>query len=378
MKFVNVIGQQEVKDKLLKSVADDRISHAQLFLATEGAGALAMALAYSQYINCTNRTATDSCGTCSSCVKCAKLIHPDVHFFYPVSNSKKIKSEAKSIDYIESWRSMVTSHPYFTFEDWTMEMDIENRQPIIAERESSEIIKRLSLKSYEAEYKTCIIWLAEKMNDTTSNKLLKILEEPPDKTLFILITENYDQILPTIISRTQLIKINRIAETDLVQYIIAKKPMPQGDAIRIVHICENNLKKIDNALLDDKVDFAFEKKFLEWMRICLKPIDKAKEMIAFNATVAELGREQIKLFLAFCIETSRECLLHNYGHQSMHRFTDEVFAGFTKFAPFIHQKNIQPFVKELSDASYHIERNANPKILFMDLTFKLARLLNIK
>ncbi|MBK8847410.1 MAG: hypothetical protein IPO27_13035 [Bacteroidetes bacterium] len=374
MKFSQILANLHTKEHLINSATTGRISHAQLFHAFPGTGALAMALAYAQFINCLSPIVSDSCGTCSSCIKYEKLSHPDLHFIFPVANTEKIK-DAASINFIETWRKCFLANPYFTINDWLDQIDVENRQLSIKEEEATTIIRNLSYKSFEAKLKVCIIWMAEKMSVITSNKLLKVLEEPPDNTLFILIAENTEKLLPTIISRTQLVYIPKPDDDMLKQWMLSKKNISAVEANRIIRLCDSNISAIGQALQNEEFDFPHEEKFLEWMRVCLRPLKKAKELVDMTNELAELKREGIKQFLIFSIETVRECLIFNHGAKNLQRFNDEVFKNFSVFAPYITQNNIEGFTKELTSAYNQIERNANPKILFYDLTFKLASLI---
>ncbi|MBL0341038.1 MAG: hypothetical protein IPP71_09005 [Bacteroidetes bacterium] len=207
MKFTDVIGRQEVKARLVHSVHEGRISHAQLFAGTEGGSGLVLAFAYACFIHCENPTQTDSCGICASCIKHNKLVHPDLHFSYPVVTNSTIKDRSpKSTDYILQWREAFLHNPYMDINQWYNAMGVENKQGFMSVEESADILRKLSLKSFESKYKIQIIWLPEKMRVDASNKLLKIIEEPPDNTVFILVTEHREQLLPTILSRTQLVK----------------------------------------------------------------------------------------------------------------------------------------------------------------------------
>ena len=207
MRFQDLIGQQETKQRLLQSVKEDRIAHAQLFLGQEGCGSLPLAIAYGQFINCTNRSELDSCGVCPSCNKYQKLIHPDLHFVFPTATTKEITKDPISDEFLTIWRTQLMENPYFGLLQWYAAIGIENKQGSISKNESLEILRKLNMKSYEAEYKVMIIWFPELMNVTAANKLLKMIEEPPDKTLFLLVAENTEYMLQTILSRTQLIKV---------------------------------------------------------------------------------------------------------------------------------------------------------------------------
>ncbi len=244
MFFKDIVGYRETKKKLLHIINNDRISHAQLFLGKEGSGNLAIALAYAQYVNCQQKGAEDSCGICPSCIKFQKLVHPDLHLVFPVATNEKVKKDPVSANFLESWRAAFLNNPYFTLADWQEIAETGNKQLLINTKESSDILKALSLKTYEAEYKIMLIWFPEKMNASSSNKLLKILEEPPEKTLFLLVASFAEQLLPTIISRVQLVKLNPINETELTDYIIEKYQLPKDKAENIARLSDGNVNQL--------------------------------------------------------------------------------------------------------------------------------------
>ena len=237
MFFKDVIGQEETKQRLIQEVNEGRIPHAQLICGPEGVGKLPLALAYARYISCTNRGATDACGVCPSCVKFSKLVHPDVHFVFPVVKS------GRSDDYIVEWRRMVLNNLYFNLNHWLNEINAENAQAVIYTKESDEIMKKLSLKSSEGGFKITIIWLPEKMQLACSNKLLKLLEEPPEKTVFLLVSEAPDLILPTILSRTQRFNIRKIDEASIAQVLQQKYGVQQATSATIAHLANGNFIK---------------------------------------------------------------------------------------------------------------------------------------
>ncbi len=366
MQFKEIIAQDSVKSRLTQSVKDSRISHAQLFLGKSGCGSLALAVAYAQYIFCKNRTETDSCGVCPACNKVSKLIHPDLHFAYPVALSKEIRT---STNVITQWREAFLANPYLNIEDWFNYLDAENKQPVIATDESTEILRKLNLTAYEAEYKIMIIWMAEKLNPAAANKLLKILEEPPEKTLFILVCENEDQLLRTILSRTQLIKINKITDAELKNALILKHAISETNASQIAFLADGNyneaLKHLE-VLEEENFNFI---SFRDWMRLCLT-LDMEK-LISWIDLFSKNGREKQKNFLLYALQISRECMMMNYGGSTLVKLENEELGFATKFAPFINGNNAERFIEELNRAHYHLERNANPKILFLDLSFIL-------
>ncbi|MBL0327926.1 MAG: DNA polymerase III subunit delta' [Bacteroidetes bacterium] len=372
MLFKEIIGQQAVKERLVRSHKEGRISHAQLFLGPQGSGNLPMALAYAQFISCTNKAEDDSCGTCSSCVKYNKLVHPDLHFVYPVALSKDVKT---STDVAAEWREAFLDNPYITLFSWFEQLAAENKQAVIGVEESGEILRKLSLTTYESEYKIMIIWQAEKMNPAAANKLLKILEEPPDKTLFLLVCENEDQLLRTIVSRTQLIKINKISDADLIDALVSQHGQTPDAAEKIAHLADGSYAEA--LLLVSENENAGQNlvSFQKLMRASLKFDPKA--VISWIDEVNAGGRERQKNFLNYALHIMRESAMMNYGDDSLIKLSADEQEFVKKFSPFIHGANIERFIEELNKAHFHMERNASAKILFMDLAFKFNELLNV-
>ena len=327
MFFRDVIEQEEIKQRLIQEVNEGRIPHAQLICGPEGVGKMPLAIAYARYISCTNRGEEDACGVCPSCVKFNKLVHPDVHFVFPIVKSAKGKKEVCD-DYIADWRPFVINNPYFNLNHWLGEMDAENSQALIYAKESDEILKKLSLKSSEGGFKITIVWLPEKMHPVCANKLLKLLEEPPEKTIFLLVSEAPDMILPTILSRTQ-----RMNE-------------------------ENQL---------------FFELFVNLMRLSYQR--KIKEMKMWSEQVASMGRERQKNFLEYCQRMIRENFIFNLHQRNLTYMTinEQNFA--TRFAPFVNERNVMGIMDELSEAQLHIEQNVNAKMVFFDFSLKMIVLL---
>jgi len=372
MLFEEVIGQQDVKKRLIQSVKDGRISHAQLFLGPQGSGSLALAVAYAQYISCNNKSDTDSCGLCSSCIKYNKLAHPDLHFVYPIALSKDVRI---STDKAKEWREALLNNPYITLYSWFETLDAENKQAVIGSEESVEILRKLNLTTYEAEYKIMIIWYAEKMNPTSANKLLKILEEPPEKTLFLLVCENEDQLLRTIVSRTQLVKINKIKEDDLIQTLIERHELTKESAESIAHLANGDYAE---ALLLINENENAEQNLLSFQKIMRASLKfDAKSVMSWIDEIATAGRERQKNFLNYTLHVLRESIVMNTSTKEIVKLNAKEMEFVTKFSPFIHLNNIEALVDELNKAYYHMERNANAKILFMDLAFKFNELLNL-
>lgn len=370
--FRDVIGQEPAKQHLMQEVKAGRIPHALLFCGPAGAGKLPLALAYARYLCCANPGPEDACGNCPSCMKWNKLIHPDVHFMFPMVKSAKGKKEICD-DYLSDWRSLLTNTPYFSFPQWLETMDAENGQAIIYARESDEIARKLSLKSVEGGYKITIVWLPEKMHETCANKLLKLLEEPPEKTLFLLVSEAPEQILATIQSRTQRFTVPRIAEADIARALRDKYAVQPADADAIAHIANGNfIKALETISLNEENELFFNL-FVSLMRLAWQR--KIREMKQWSEEVAGLGRERQKNFLDYCQRMTRENFIYNLHQPAMNYLTrpEENFA--TRFAPFINERNVTGIMTELSEAQLHIGQNVNPKMVFFDFALKMIMLL---
>lgn len=385
MKFSDIIVKQEIKNRLVQSVRDGRISHAQLFSGEDGGAALPLALAYATYILCENQGTNDSCGECPACLKNRQLLHPDLHFTYPVITSKSVRDRSpRSTDFLPLWRKVIAEQPYLSLNRWYESLDVENKQGFISVEESADILRKLSLKSYEGGYKIQIIWQQEKMRTDASNKLLKIIEEPPDKTLFILVTSNRDQMLTTILSRTQLIKIPSFTVPELAEALTHQFKKSAVECHRAAKLSGGNIQLAIRQLTEPADEQTLESNFINWMRLCYNPFFEKDGKFAWadlNQWIEDTvksGREAMKQFFLFCLEASRECLLISTESQSLVRFDDTVIPNFSRFSKFIHQGNIHEISRLLNKACYAVERNANPRILLLDLSFQLNRLLNMK
>ncbi len=372
MFFRDIIGQSDIKQRLAASVASNRISHAQLIFGPEGCGSLPVAVAYARYIHCTQRSADDSCGECTSCVKYNKLVHPDLHFAFPI---KSMKETPVSDSFIAEWRNAFLDNPYLSIDEWTEKIEAENKQLIIPEKESGEILRKLNLTTFEAEYKIMIIWMPEKMNLASANKLLKILEEPPEKTLFLLVTENEDHLLRTIVSRTQLIRMRKISDAELRDAMMKRHELEQADAEKIAFQADGNYA-FARSLLERTEQAAYNlATFQKLMRSSLK-FDPAK-VLAVVDDLAGIGRERQKQFFIYSLDLIRECFMLGYADQSLVRMAGEELEFISKFSKFIHSANGERMIEEFNLAMKHIERNGAPKIILLDLAFKLNELINI-
>lgn len=370
MFFKDIPGQLAVKKRLINSVNEARISHAQLFLGPEGSGSLALALAYAQYISCLEKLPDDSCGKCSACTKYKKLIHPDLHFSYPFISKGSAET---AVNYIKEWRNAIAENPFMGIEQWMEYLDAENKQPNINIAECHAIIQKLVLKSFEAEYKIILIWLPEYLG-AAGNSLLKLIEEPPAKTLFILIAENYEQILATILSRTQLIKIPKLADEELKAYLI-DNGCPQEKAGRIAYLANGNIAAAQQLLAEDDDDL--ESLFIQWFRLCY-----GRKGVEINDWIeqvanARFGRENQKSLLRFGLQVVRDCLMVNLDQTNIIKFESKHFE-LNKLANTINFENAPLIIKGFEQAIYHIERNANPKIMFLDLSIQMMRNLQLK
>ena len=381
MFFKDILGLSHIKNHLTLSADAGRIPHAQLFVGPEGSGLLHMALAYAQYVICNNTNSENEGGEEACNLKFNSFSHPDMHFAFPVANSDKAKSHAVSDNYIQEWRNFMAEQPYGNLFDWYRLIEIEKKQGQIGVDEAQAVLKKLSLKSYEGGYKVMIIWMAERMNTAASNKLLKLIEEPPDKTVFILLCQDEEQIIQTIKSRCQVLHFPPLAEEAIVTGLIDKGATKE-EAMRVAHEANGNFNKALDLFNNDSEDLVFEKWFVQWVRSAFKAKgNKAAihELILWSEELAKTGRETQKKFLHYCIMVMRQALLLNYGAEELAYMKIHV-DGFQlkKFAPFIHENNILPIVEELENAIYHVERNGNAKIIFTDLSIKLTRLLHKK
>lgn len=381
MLFSEILGQAHIKKHLVYSADHGRIPHAQLFIGPEGSGTLPLAIAYAQYILCANNDGENNTGNSSCNMKFNNLSHPDLHFAFPVAGTNKVKQHPVSNHFLEEWRTFVKEQPYGNLFDWYQLLGIENKQGQIGVDEAQDIVKSLSLKAYEGGYKVMIIWMADKMNIAASNKLLKLIEEPPHKTLFLLIAEDEEQIIQTIKSRCQILHFPPLAEQDIVT-ALEHRGIEINEAVRIAHQANGNFNKAIDLVNKDSEDLVFERWFIAWVRSAFKAKGNKKvihDLISWSEEVAKTGRETQKKFLNYCLDVFRQALLLNYKADEL-VYMEMTNDGFKleKFAPFVHGNNIMEISKEIQDAAYHIERNGNAKIIFTDLSIKLTRLLHKK
>ncbi|WP_224485287.1 DNA polymerase III subunit [Robertkochia aurantiaca] len=382
MLFRSIVGQAHLKRHLVRSADNNRIPHAQLFVGPEGSGTLPMAIAYARYILCRNTGGENDTGNESCNAKVEHFNHPDLHFSFPVNGTAEVKSEhAYSQKFMSQWREFLREQPYGNLFDWLQKLGIENKQGLMGVNEAAHLSKALSLKSYEGGRKVLIMWMAEKMNDACSNKLLKLIEEPPKDTVIILIAEDEDQLLQTITSRCQILHFPPLAEADIIK-ALEQWDLDPNTAQKIAHQAHGNFNKAIDLVNNDSEDLVFERWFVFWVRSAFKAKGNKKainDLLSWSEEIARTGRETQKQFLQYCIEVFRQALMVNYQAQELAytEFSQEDFR-LEKFAPFVHGNNILEINRELEEAIYHIERNGNGKVILGDLAIKLTRLLHAR
>ena len=372
MQFKTIVGQDKTKALLIKEAKRERISHAQMFLGESGIGKLPLAVAFAQYLLCESPSGKDSCGNCGSCNKVSQFVHPDVHFVYPVVKSAAHKV-AVSDDRRDMWNTFFKENTYFNLNMWQEHLGEMGKNAQIGVQESKSILKKLALKSYSGKFKIMIIWLPEKMNNSAANKLLKILEEPPEKTLFFLICDTIDAILPTIISRTQTIKIPILKTSEVKLFLEKEHKIPEPQAESISNLTQGNLVEALLMTKGDVANTAYFESFVKLMRAAYA-ID-AMALMNIAEELAGLGRENQKNFLKFGLHMFRESLIFNYLGVDNVNVKNQELDFLNKFARFINNQNISALLEEFDQASYHIDRNANAKLLFSDLVIKLTKLI---
>ena len=399
MYFKDIIGQEEVKERLRQSTRTGIVPHAQLFTEQGGAGAFPLALAYARYLNCTNRTETDACGRCPSCLKYDELAHPDLHFVFPIVAKKEKKKEVCD-DYLSEWRGFLKEHPYFNMDEWLDYIEAGNSQAIIYSKESDEIIHKLSLKIYEAEYRILIVWLPEKLHPTCANKLLKIIEEPPMRTVILMVSETPDLILGTIQSRAQRIHIRPIETDAIMNAMVSRFGLSPDDAKHVAHLSSGSFIKAMEAIslanLARNVEFGlgdFSINLKDCYKItfvvaCLLPFleqfkammrnswaRNVKGMKAMADVMAGIGRERQKNFLSYCQHLIRENFMYRFQSPELNYMNLDEASFSVKFSPFVNERNVIDLMEELAKAERHITQNVNAKMVFFDLSLRITVLI---
>lgn len=378
MHFSEVLGQEAIKSRLKTAIASNHLAHAQLFVGAEGSGTLAMALALAREVLCNAEGLTEEQKRAGH-LKMDHLNHPDLHFVFPVATSDMAKTKPISDHYAAPWRTFIQSQVYGNLFDWYQLMGTEKKQGNISVEEAKDLSQKLSLKSYEGGYKVMLIWGVEKMNTAAANKILKLLEEPPEKTLFILIAEDEEQLLATIRSRCQITYFKKLKEIDVVKGLLAEGAVAQN-AQQIAVMAEGNFNKALDLFRQDSEELRFGEWFVFWVRAAFKAKGNKSainELLNWSGEVAKSGREIQKNFLLYCLSLFREAVLMEYGlEQFQHTQIEVPNFNFKKFAPFVHEGNIEQITAVLESAVYEIERNGNAKMVFTDLAISLTRLLH--
>ncbi len=362
MHFKNIIGQHTVKQKLLESIAAKKIPHAQIFMGPEGSGTLPLALAFAQLLVCENPTKTDSCGTCAGCLKASKFAHPDVHFTFPTVGG----SGSVSSNYLKEWRDAISTNPYLNVFDWVSILGAENKQGNINKAECVQILQKLSLKSFESPNKVLVIWMPEYLKKE-GNRLLKLIEEPPKNTYFILVAEDSEEILGTILSRCQIVKVPQIAEDDILASLLDKHQVEPSKAKNIARLANGNYLVAQKMMAELDNNSAIV--FLEWMRKSWK--GNGAEIVDWVNEIATVGRENQKFFLQYGLHFLRECLVMPWQTQEQLRLGQEEINTAEKMRQVLDWSKIEAMCALINDCSYHVERNANTRVLFMDASLQL-------
>ncbi|MBL7901967.1 MAG: DNA polymerase III subunit delta' [Bacteroidia bacterium] len=370
MNYSNVIGQADSKIRLQNMVEENRVPHALLFKGPEGCGNLPLAIAFATHLLCKQKTPQGACGTCSSCVQSNKLTHPDLHLVFPIVLSKDVRNS----DYwVKEFRAAFLKNPYLNLEDWFIEISAENKQPVIGTDEAADILRKLSYTSFEGQYKILLMWLPEKMNAEAANKILKVLEEPSDNTIFILVSHQPDQLLSTILSRVQQVPLVKLRNEEIASALQTAHGKTKEEAEQMALLADGNFNEALRMLEEDTLGDDLTSHFQNFMRLAFS-FDFAKVQ-AWVEENASLGREKQKRFFQYGLEVFRDCLMYNYGNRDLVRLSGSERSFLEKFAPFVNQKNYEKLIEEFNSNYYYIERNANPKILFMDLFIKCNALI---
>jgi DNA polymerase-3 subunit delta' len=371
MYFSDVIGQASTKQQLIASANKGLVPHARLLYEPGGAGAFPLALAYARYLNCRSRLEADACGRCPSCLKYDALAHPDLHFVFPIVKNESRKKDVCD-DYLPQWRSLLKERPYFGLGHWLGYLEAGNTQAMIYSKESDEIARKLSLRIYEADYRILLVWLPEKLHSSCANKLLKIIEEPPPCTVVLMVCEEPEGVLGTVLSRAQRLDIRAIGTEDLVQALTSREGLEAGDARQIAHLSGGNYLRAMDLIRVSEENALLLEHFKSLMRHAW--LRNVKGMKTLADTLAASGRERQKNFLAYCQHLVRENFACRFQAPEL-SYMSRPEAGFAlRFAPFVNERNVVELMDELSKAERHIVQNVNAKMVFFDLSLRITAL----
>lgn len=371
MKFSDIPGLSELKGKLIDAVRGNHIAHAQLFLGKPGAANLPLALAYASYLHCQNKGETDACGTCPACSKSSKYIHPDTTFVFPLSNVKNDKDEDRfKSDILKSWRSFLLEQSFGDLSDWINYFGGEDKQALISREESREIIKALSLKPFESKYKVMIIWQPELMHPSAANGILKILEEPPPNTFFILVSNAAERLLPTILSRTQIVQVPYLSDDELGEYLLTKKSaLTEDESQEIIQLADGNINAALKLL--ENPDESYHERIADWLRTCYK--HEYAKLVTLADDFHELDKLAQRNLFQYALSILRETLLQFAGANSIGRVKSGEAKFVQDFSKVMNVKKMEGITRLISDASYHLERNGSAKMIFLDLSLQIAK-----
>ncbi len=373
VQFSEIIGHDDTKQLLLRAVQTNHLAHALLFDGPTGSANMALALSLAQYVNCEDKQDTDACGRCASCVKMQKLVHPDLHMVFPVANLAKGKtSEA----YLADWRKFLLDQPYRTLAEWLETVGADNKQGNISAEEARNILQKLSLKSYEGAYKIMLIWLPELMNVTSANALLKVLEEPPAQTLFLLITNQSDKLLITILSRTQRVAVRAFTDEEVATHLRQHLNFDETTARRMAYLADGDLAEALTLSRQEAEGTSGGDQhvwFAEWMRTCYRQdlVALVKQADQFDG----FSKEKQKGLLDYSIRLYRDLFLWQQGAGALLRLPDDEMAFVKNFAKVLTIQHIERIVTDLNEAAYHLERNARAKIVMLDMSLTFSRLI---
>ncbi len=367
MQFSDIPGGEHVKSTLVRSVKNNHVAHAQLFEGKTGGSALAMALAFAKYINCEEKSDADSCGRCASCIKTEKLVHPDLHMIFPIATSKVVNGN-NSDAFLPYWRKFIAESPYRSLPDWLEYINAENKQGNIPVEESRNILKKLYLKSFEGEYKILVIWKAEIMNIASANALLKILEEPPEKTLFLLVTDQADKLLTTILSRTQRVMIPALTDDEVSNYLQKNSDINPATASEIAFVSDGNLSQA-LSMLGENTDERHVW-FADWMRACFR--NDVNQLVRQADEFDSLSKELQKGIFDYSLRLFRDMFIWMHDARPLLRVKDDQLGFVKNFSKTIDQASLEKMVQEVNEAYFHVERNVRAKMVFLDLSLTLS------
>jgi DNA polymerase-3 subunit delta' len=379
MRFSEVIGLEKTKEELIKGIKHNRTAHAQLFYGSKGSGQLALAVAYARRLNCQCLEKKDSCNNCPSSLKFSKLIHPDLHIIFPIIRTSSTDSKT-SDDYMGEWREQFLKNPYFSLSNWLShykekfleKIADKKKEAIIYSHQIKELNRKLTLKVYEAKYRVVIIWMPEKMNIKAANKFLKLLEEPPNKTILLLVSEDKGLIIDTILSRLQQTRIPNYTVSDTIEN---SKIQKSESFLNFCRLSNGNMGKV-LSYSDEALPSFFLEEFKVLNRLCFK--NNFSEISDWCDEISSKTRQQQRNFLSYCLTIFRECLVYNFSDKSINLLTNEEKKFLENFAKFVHEKNSIPIASLFDGAIKKVKRNANSKIIFFQLALELSDLLKLK